>query len=150
MRHHFDLSPLNRNAIGFDRVLNVLDALTSEATQGGYPPYDIEKIDENAYRITLAVAGFGEEDIGVETKDGTLFVRGQRKETEDAKSTYLHRGIANRAFERRFRLAEYVEVSGADLANGLLSIDLVREVPEAKKPRRIEIGSRKEIQPTAA
>jgi len=147
---NYDLSPLSRHAIGFDRIFKMLDTLTTETAQAGYPPYDIEKVDENAYRITLAVAGFGRDDITIESQNGTLLVKGQRKE-EDGKSTYLHRGIATRAFERRFQLAEFVEVTGADLANGLLSIDLVREIPEAKKPRRIEIGgSTKAIEAKAA
>jgi molecular chaperone IbpA len=146
---NYDLSCLHRNAVGFDRIFKLLDGLATDAAQGGYPPYDIEKVEENAYRITLAVAGFGKEDITIEAQNGTLLVKGQRKD-EDRKSTFLHRGIATRAFERRFQLAEYVEVTGADLANGLLSIDLVREIPEAKKPRRIEIGTTKVLEAKAA
>jgi len=146
---HYDLSPLSRHAVGFDRIFKMLDSITAETAQGGYPPYDIEKVDENAYRITLAVAGFGKDEILIEAENGTLVVKGQRKD-EDRRSTFLHRGIATRAFERRFQLAEYVEVTGADLANGLLSIDLVREIPEAKKPRRIEIGTIKALEAKAA
>ncbi len=135
----FDFSPLFRSAIGFDRLPSLIDtALRSDVSVGSYPPYNIEKVSDDAYRVTLAVAGFGLDDLNVEMRDGLLIVKGGKPEGEQ-KASYLHRGIAERAFERRFQLAEHVEVRGADLDNGLLAIDLVREVPEALKPRRIEV-----------
>ena len=135
----FDFSPLFRSAIGFDRLPSLIDtALRSDVSVGSYPPYNIEKVADDAYRVTLAVAGFGLDDLSVEMRDGLLIVKGAKPEAEQ-KSGYLHRGIAERAFERRFQLAEHVEVRGAGLDNGLLTIDLVREVPEALKPRRIEV-----------
>ncbi len=146
---HFDFTPLYRSTVGFDRLANILDqALSSDLTQASYPPYNIEKTGDDAYRITLAVAGFTDEELGVEVRDGQLIVTGRKSETED-KATVLHRGIATRAFERRFQLADHVRVSEAATANGLLHIDLVREVPEALKPRRIEIG-RKALEAEAA
>jgi len=136
---NFDLSPLYRATVGFDRVADLMDrALTSDVAQPTYPPYNIEKIDENSYRISVAVAGFGSDELGVEMKDGGLFVTGRK--SEDDTRSYLHRGIATRAFERRFALADHVKVTGASHENGMLHIDLVREVPEALKPRRIEIA----------
>jgi len=135
----FDFSPLFRSAIGFDRLPSLIDtALRSDVSVGSYPPYNIEKVADDAYRVTLAVAGFGLDDLSVEMRDGLLIVKGAKPEGEQ-KAGYLHRGIAERAFERRFQLAEHVEVRGAGLDNGLLAIDLVREVPEALKPRRIEV-----------
>jgi len=135
----FDLTPLFRSAIGFDRLPSLIDtALRTSVSAETYPPYNIEKVSDDAYRVTLAVAGFAESDLGVEVRDGTLIVKGEKAEAGNG-TTYLHRGIAGRAFERRFQLAEHVQVSGASLVNGLLTIDLVREVPEALKPRRIEI-----------
>ena len=135
----FDFTPLFRSAIGFDRLPSLIDtALRSDVSVGSYPPYDIEKVAEDAYRVTLAVAAFGLDDLNVEMRDGLLIVKGAKAEGEQ-KASYLHRGIATRAFERRFQLAEHVEVRGAGLDNGLLTIDLVREVPEALKPRRIEV-----------
>ena len=135
----FDFSPLFRSAIGFDRLPSLIDtALRSDVSVGSYPPYNIEKVSDDAYRVTLAVAGFGLDELNVEMRDGLLIVKGARPEGEQ-KASYLHRGIAERAFERRFQLAEHVEVRGAGLDNGLLAIDLVREVPEALKPRRIEV-----------
>lgn len=132
-----DFSPLFRSMIGFDRLANALEtAYRSEP--GGYPPYNVELQDENRYRITLAVAGFGEDELGIEAKENLLTVSGQRKATE-SEGNFLYRGIANRSFERKFQLADYVKVVEAKLENGLLHIDLVREVPEAMKPRRIEI-----------
>lgn len=136
---NYDFAPLFRSTIGFDRVMSLLDAATSGA-ENGYPPYNIEKTGEDKYKIVLAVAGFGEEDLALEQKEGTLVVNG-RKQQEQAGTTYLHRGLASRAFERRFELAEHVNVVGARLVNGLLEIDLVREVPEALKPRRIQIAA---------
>ena len=135
----FDFSPLSRFAIGFDRLPSMLDAAERAAgAVDGYPPYNIARTGGNSYRITLAVAGFGPDDINVEVRDGTLTVAGKAA-AENGEVKYLHRGIAGRAFERRFQLADYVEVTGAELDNGLLVIDLARELPEALKPRRIEI-----------
>ncbi|MPQ94687.1 Hsp20 family protein [Thioclava sp. JE_KL1] len=137
---NFDLSPLYRATVGFDRVADMMDrALTSDLAQPTYPPYNIEKTDENAYRISIAVAGFGSDELTVELKDGALIVTG-RKAEDDSGRTYLHRGIATRAFERRFALADHVKVTGATHEDGMLHLDLVREVPEALKPRRIEIA----------
>ncbi len=136
----YDFSPLYRATVGFDRVADLMDrVLSADVAQPTYPPYNIEKIDENAYRISVAVAGFSGDELTVEVKDGALIVAARKAEDESAK-TYLHRGIATRAFERRFALADHVKVSGATHADGMLHIDLVREVPEALKPRRIEIA----------
>jgi molecular chaperone IbpA len=130
----YDLSPLYRATVGFDRIADMLDrALTADVAQPAYPPYNIEKTGENAYRISVAVAGFAGDELSVEVKDGTLHVAA-RKPAEETSKTYLHRGIATRAFERRFALADHVRVSGATHADGMLHIDLVREVPEALKP----------------
>ena len=131
-----DHTPFFRTTVGFDRLLNLLE---SADTAGGYPPYNIERSDENNYRVTIAVAGFGEKDLGVEVRDGVLTVTGKREDAD--KASYLHQGIAGRAFERSFQLAEHVEVKGARLENGLLHIDLERVVPEEKKPRRIVINA---------
>jgi molecular chaperone IbpA len=138
----FDLSPLYRSTVGFDRLFSVLDSLTNvDSTAQTYPPYNIERTGENTYRVTMAVAGFGEDDISIETKENTLTVKGEKKaETGAKESEFLYRGIAARTFERRFQLADHVEVKGANLENGLLHIDLVREIPEAMKPRTIAIG----------
>ena len=137
----FDLSPLFRSAIGFDRLPSLLDtAMRTAGPTDSYPPYNIEKTGEDAYRISIAVAGFFREDLEIEVRDGVLLVRGKNAEKPDG-VTYLHRGIAGRAFERRFQLAEHVRAETADLVNGLLTIDLVRELPEARKPRQIEIKS---------
>lgn len=133
----YDLSPLFRTAIGFDRLANALES-ANRADAGGYPPYNIEATGEDQYQITLAVAGFGADEIDIETKDNLLKVVG-RKNADVADRKYLHRGIANRNFERTYQLADYVRVEGAEMKDGLLHIDLVREVPEAMKPRRIEI-----------
>jgi len=134
---NFDFTPLFRSTIGFDRLASLLDdALVTDA--GGYPPYNIEVTDENAYRITMAVAGFGESEISIVHHENELVVAGERKERDD-KTQYLYRGIAARAFERRFQLADYVKVTNARLENGLLQIELVRELPEALRPRKIEI-----------
>ncbi|WP_413850646.1 Hsp20 family protein [Albidovulum sp.] len=136
----FDLSPLYRATVGFDRVADLMDrVLSADVAQPTYPPYNIEKTDENAYRISIAVAGFSGDELSVEVKEGALIVAA-RKAAEDPAKTYQHRGIATRAFERRFALADHVKVSGATHADGMLHIDLVREVPEALKPRRIEIA----------
>ncbi len=138
----YDLSPLYRSTVGFDRLFSLLDQATSVDNAPTYPPYNIERTAENAYRITIAVAGFGEGDLSIESKENALTVRGEKKVAEGGeKREVLHQGIAARAFERRFQLADYVQVTGASLENGLLHIDLVREIPEAKKPRQIPIGN---------
>jgi len=136
----FDLSPLFSTTVGFDRMARMLDQVSSE-TAPSYPPYNIEKTGDDAYRVTMAVAGFGEEDIAVEVKENVLTVSGNVGKDEEKAKAYLHRGIATRAFERRFNLADHIQVTGAALENGLLHIDLVREVPEALKPRRIAIST---------
>jgi len=139
---HLDLSPLYRSTIGFDRLGSLLDTLGSfENEAPSYPPYNIERVSENAYRISMAVAGFSDGDLDIEVKENTLTIRGD-KHVEQENSTFLHRGIAARSFERRFQLAEYVVVKGASLENGLLHVDLVRELPEAMKPRTIEITTK--------
>lgn len=135
----FDLTPLYRSSVGFDRVFDLLDA-AGKAETGGYPPYNIEKIDENQYRITVAVAGFGEDDLDIVLHQNTLTVTGARK-AEDEGREFLHQGIAGRSFERRFQLAEHVEIAGASLVNGLLNIELKREIPETMKPRKIAINN---------
>lgn len=135
-----DYAPLFRSTVGFDRMMNLLEA-NARSGDEGYPPYNIEKVDENDYRITMAVAGFGEDDLEIEAKDTTVTVSGEiAKDAEEGK-TYLYRGIAGRGFKRTFQLADHVRVSGAALENGLLHIDLVREIPEALKPRTIDIRS---------
>lgn len=138
-----DLTPLYRTTVGFDRLAGMLDqVMAHDAAAPGYPPYNIEKTGEDAYRITLAVAGFAEADLNVETREGQLIVTGRKQPAEGEDSrTYLHRGIAERAFERRFQLAEHVRPVGATVENGLLHVEIVREVPEALKPRRIEIAT---------
>jgi molecular chaperone IbpA len=134
-----DFSPLYRSVVGFDRLADLLETATAEAATG-YPPYNIERTDENAYRIEIAVAGFRPEELNVEVKENLLTVQG-RKAANDETRRFLHRGLAERNFERRFQLADYVVVTDANLADGLLSISLKRELPEALKPRRIEIGT---------
>jgi molecular chaperone IbpA len=137
----FDPTLLYRSTVGFDRLFSLLDQFTPEAGQApGYPPYNIERTGENDYRISIAVAGFADSDLNIEVKENALTVKGD-KQNGQAKGEVLHQGIAARAFERRFQLADYVLVKGASLENGLLHIDLVREVPEAKKPRTIAITS---------
>jgi molecular chaperone IbpA len=138
------LTPLYKSTVGFEHLASILEQLTTAETDNGYPPYNIERVDENNYRITMAVAGFSENDLDIEVKEGMLRIAGNKtaeKERENDETVFLHRGIASRNFERRFRLAEYVEVSGAKLENGLLHIDLRRELPDAMKPRKIEIAS---------
>jgi molecular chaperone IbpA len=136
---NFDFAPLYRATVGFDRLADMVDrVMATDVSQPTYPPYNIEKTADDAYRISIAVAGFAEEDLSVEVKENALVVSA-RKQDEDAR-TYLHRGIATRAFERRFHLADHVRATGATHANGMLHIDLIREVPEALKPRRIEIA----------
>ncbi len=138
---NFDLAPLYRASVGFDQIADLLDrVMASDMSQPTYPPYNIEKTADDVYRISIAVAGFAAEDLSVEVKEGALVVSA-RKRDEDEGRTYLHRGIATRAFERRFQLADHVRVTGASHADGMLHIELVREVPEALKPRRIAIAS---------
>ncbi|CRL12944.1 Hsp20 family protein [Phaeobacter italicus] len=139
----FDFAPLHRATIGFDQIADLMDrALSTDVAQPSYPPYNIEKTAADAYRISIAVAGFSEEDLSVEVKENALVVSA-KKSDDDSDRTYLHRGIATRAFERRFTLADHVRVTGASHSDGMLHIDLHREVPEALKPRRIEIASTK-------
>jgi molecular chaperone IbpA len=139
---HFDLSPLYRSTIGFDRLGSLLDTLGAfEGDAPSYPPYNIERVGENDYRISMAVAGFGENDLTIEVKENTLSIRGE-KQAEAEQTTFLHRGIAARSFERRFQLADHVVVKSAGLENGLLHVDLVREIPEAMKPRTIPIETK--------
>lgn len=135
-----DFTPLYRNSVGFDRIASLLDsALRSESVSGGYPPYNIEVLSENSYSITLAVAGFDREELDITVDKGVLSVKGKKEKSEGR--TYLHQGIANRAFERKFNLADHVEVTGADLKNGILAISLVKEIPEAMKPKNIQINA---------
>lgn len=138
----FDFSPLFRTAIGFDRLANALES-ANRADAGGYPPYNIEMTGDDQYRISMAVAGFRPDEVEIEVKENLLTVTG-KKDADVADRKYLHRGIANRNFERTYQLADYVRVSGAELKDGLLHIDLMREVPESMKPRRIEIRSNDE------
>jgi len=140
-----DLTPLYRNSVGFDRMASLLDnALRSDSSSQGYPPYNIEVIEDNRYTISLAVAGFTQDDLDINIEKGVLTVRGNK--ADDSDKNYLHRGIANRAFERKFNLADYVEVTDADLDNGLLTISLLKEIPEAMKPKSISINqTRKQV-----
>ena len=140
----YDFTPLYRSAVGFDRLANLLESASRATSQDtGYPPYNIETTGENAYRIEIAVAGFASDELNIEVKENLLTVTGRKTANDDAatQKTYLHRGLAERDFERRFQLADYVVVNDANLVNGLLSISLKRELPEALKPRRIEIGA---------
>lgn len=138
--NNIDLTPLYRSTIGFDSLANLLDtALRTERSSNTYPPYDIEVKDENSYAITLAVAGFSEQELDIQVEKGVLSVRGKKANSKDERS-YLYQGIANRSFERKFNLADYVEVTNADLSNGLLTISLVKEIPEAMKARNIAIN----------
>ncbi|BCP55015.1 heat-shock protein IbpA [Kaistia sp. 32K] len=140
----FDLSPLYRSTVGFDRLFSLLDQTTGvEGGVPGYPPYNIERTGENAYRITMAVAGFNDSELSIESRENTLTVKGEKKVEDGQDSEVLYRGIAARSFERRFQLADHVEVKGARLENGLLHVELVREIPEAMKPRTIAITSGK-------
>jgi molecular chaperone IbpA len=152
---NFDLSPLYRSTVGFDRLAGMLDQLMAgDAPAPTYPPYNIEKTGENAYRITVAVAGFGEGDLNVEVRNQQLTITAAKREAEgEEQPAYLHRGIAERGFERRFQLADHVRVNGAELVNGLLHVDLIREVPEQLKPRTIAIkstGEKKTIEGSAS
>ena len=146
----FDFSPLFRSTIGFDRLTRLVDAATHVDNAAlAYPPYNIEKTGEDAYRLTMAVAGFSGEELDITVQENTLLVTGKAKKELDG-SNYLHRGIARRAFERRFSLADHIKVVGASLANGMLHVDLTREVPEASKPRKIQIGTGQPAQVTVA
>src|SRR6266404_4816241 len=137
----YDLTPFYRSTVGFDRFFNLLDQVTSDGSPG-YPPYNIERTGENEYRVTVAVAGFSEAELSVVAKENTLTIRGDKNAKEEGKrGDVLYQGIAARAFERVFQLADFVQVKGAKLENGLLHVDLVREIPEAKKPRQIPIGA---------
>lgn len=142
----YDFAPLYRSSVGFDQLANLMDrVLSNDVSQPSYPPYNIEKTDDDAYRISIAVAGFSAEDLGIEVKENALVVTA-RKAEDGNEATYLHRGIATRAFERRFHLADHVRVVGASHEDGMLHIDLEREIPEALKPRRIAISSGKQIE----
>ena len=145
---NYDLSPFYRSTVGFDRLLTMLDkSVGAEQNAPTYPPYNIERTGENAYRITLAVAGFAESELSVETRENTLTVRGSKESAQkDDKRDMLYQGIAARAFERRFQLADHVVVTGAASVNGLLHVDLVREVPETQKPRTIAINATQTIE----
>ncbi|HDZ82263.1 MAG TPA: Hsp20 family protein [Roseobacter sp.] len=137
----FDFAPLHRSTVGFDQIANLMDrVLANDVAQPSYPPYNIEKLTDDSYRITIAVAGFSESDLSVEVREKSLIVSA-RKADEDTDKTFLYRGIANRAFERRFHLADHVQVTGAAHADGMLHIELERQVPEALKPRQIQIAS---------
>ena len=135
-----DFTPLYRNAIGFDRLLNMMEANAAKNSQGGFPPYNIEQQEENKFRITMAVAGFADEELDITQQENTLIVRGERKAAEEKK--YVYEGIAERDFERKFQLADYVKVIGANMENGLLHIDLEREIPEVMQPRKIAINGK--------
>lgn len=135
----FDLTPLYRSAIGFDRLASMMESANTGSNNNGYPPYNIELLSENHYRISMAVAGFAQDDLDITSHENTLTVKGT-KESNDEQKNYLYQGIAERGFERRFQLADHIKVTGADMENGLLHIDLVRDVPEAAKPKTITIG----------
>ena len=137
----FDLAPLYRSTVGFDRLFSMLDGAGFDSSAPTYPPYNIERTGDNAYRISIAVAGFAENELTIESKENTLTVKGEKQEKSETQGEVLYQGIAARAFERRFQLADYVQVTGAKLENGLLHVDLVREIPEAKKPRTIPVGN---------
>lgn len=142
----YDFAPLHRATIGFDQIADLMDrVMTNDVGQPSYPPYNIEKTAADAYRISIAVAGFSDSDLTVEVKENALVVSAKKAE-DDSKRTYLHRGIATRAFERRFHLADHVRVTGASHIDGMLHIDLQREIPEALKPRRIEIAGTKAVE----
>ncbi len=141
---HIDFSPFYRSTVGFDRLFSMLDSMGQPESAQTYPPYNIERTGDDAYRITMAVAGFGEDELELEAHRNVLTVKGEKAEQNDGEGAeLLYRGIAGRTFERRFQLADHVEVNGAGLKNGLLHIDLVREVPEELKPRRISIAASK-------
>ncbi|TKD51105.1 Hsp20 family protein [Sphingomonas baiyangensis] len=144
----FDFTPYRRSTIGFDRLFDLLEANSRQASSENYPPFNLERLAEDRYRITLAVAGFRADEIEITAQQNLLLVSGRKgEESEAARGAFLHLGIANRSFERRFELADFVRVEAADLADGLLVIDLVREVPDAMKPRRIAIGGNRPAEP---
>ncbi len=141
MRSAFDFAPYRRSTVGFDRLFDMLENSSFGQAQENYPPFDLIKLGDNDYRIELAVAGFKPEEIDITAQQNVLIVTGRKKEeTESKGSDYIYRGIANRSFERRFALADHIQVTGADMKDGLLAIELVREIPEAMKPRKINIG----------
>lgn len=142
---NFDLTPLYRSTVGYDRLASILDNVTRTDSGSSYPPYNIEKTGEDSYRITIAVAGFSDDELTIEARDGQLVIAGKKAGAE-TKTNYLHRGIATRAFEKRFQLADHVRATDAITANGLLHVDLIREVPEALKPRKIEIAKSRPIE----
>jgi molecular chaperone IbpA len=143
----FDFSPLYRSTVGFDRLANLLETVTQfDPSTPSYPPYNIEQLAENDYRITMAVAGFAEKDLAVEVKEGVLTITGKRN-GEEPKTRFLYQGIAGRSFERRFQLADHMEVKGARLEHGLLHVDIVRVIPEEKKARKISISASKASEP---
>lgn len=137
---HIDFAPLYRSTVGFDRLANQIENATNSTSQNGYPPYNIELLDENKYRITMAVAGFSDNDLDIQSQANTLVIKGT-KAAENDERTFLYQGIAERGFERRFQLADYVRVVTASVENGLLHVELEREIPEAMKPRKIEISN---------
>ncbi len=140
---NYDFAPLYRSTVGFDRLANMLDRATSvDVNANGYPPYNIEKSGDDKYRISIAVAGFSDDELAIEMRDGQLVISAKKADAEDAAEvTYLHRGIAARSFEKRFQLADHVRAVGAETKDGILHVDMLREVPEALKPRRIEIAT---------
>lgn len=141
---HIDFAPLHRSTVGFDRLFSLLDNIAPPEQAASYPPYNIEKTGDNAFRISMAIAGFSEDDLVIESKENTLTVTGDKgEEDKNSEVDFLFRGIAGRSFERRFQLADHVEVKDASLENGLLHIELVREIPDAMKPRQISIGKTK-------
>ena len=145
MRSAFDFAPFRRSTVGFDRLFDMLENSSTSQSQENYPPFDLIKLGDNDYRIELAVAGFRSDEIDITAQQNVLIVTGKKKEESEEKgSDYIYRGIATRSFERRFALADHIQVRGADLRDGLLSVDLVREIPEAMKPRKINIGGSQE------
>ncbi|MCW8885110.1 MAG: Hsp20 family protein [Motiliproteus sp.] len=137
---HIDFAPLYRSSVGFDRLADLIENASNSSSQGGYPPYNIELLDENKYRITMAVAGFSDDDLDIQSQANTLIIKGTKIAEKDER-TFLYQGIAERGFERRFQLADYVRVVSASIENGLLHVELEREIPEAMKPRKIEISN---------
>ncbi len=143
----FDFTPFYRSTVGFDRLFSALDGLNVAEPKSSYPPYNIERTGEDSFRISVAVAGFSDDEIAIETKENNLTIKGGKPDGDAAERQFLHRGIAERAFDLRFQLADYVEVSGAKLENGLLHLDLKRELPESQKPRQIKISATKDDGP---
>jgi molecular chaperone IbpA len=151
MRSAFDFAPFRRSTVGFDRLFDMLENSSAGQAQENYPPFDLIKLGDNDYRIELAVAGFRSDEIDITAQQNVLVVSGKkREESEDKGSDYIYRGIATRSFERRFALADHIQVRGADLKDGLLSIELVREIPEAMKPRKINIGGSEQSEQIAS